>query len=276
MINNLSDRTTLNNGIKMPWLGLGVYRMQDGQEVKNAIRTALEIGYRSIDTAAFYQNEAGVGQAIRESGLPREQIFLTTKVWNSDVRQNGVLQAFDESLRRFELEYVDLYLIHWPVPGAYLAAWKDLEKIYASGRAKAIGVSNFLVHHLDVLLQDCQIIPAVNQVEFHPYLVQPELLRYCHDRRIQVEAWAPLMRGRVLAEPTILNLAEKYHKTPAQNVLRWDIQHGVATIPKSTHPGRMAENAQVFDFELAAEEMMAIDALDRGQRTGPHPDQVDF
>jgi methylglyoxal/glyoxal reductase len=276
MINQISDRVQLNNGSKMPWLGLGVFRVADGLEVENAVRAALETGYRSIDTAAFYGNESGIGKAIRESGIPRQELFLTTKVWNADQRARRVLEAIDESLERLGTDYVDLYLIHWPVPGFYQEAWKGLEKIYASGRAKAIGVSNFLVHHLEDLLPECQIIPAVNQVEFHPRLVQPKLLDFCQRHQIQVEAWAPLMRGQIFMEDTVQKLAAKYRRTPAQVILRWDLQHQVVTIPKSTRPSRIAENSQIFDFELSEEEMRALDGLDQGKRIGPHPDQVNF
>lgn len=275
-INHISNRVKLNNGSEMPWLGLGVYRMTDEPQTESAIQTALEIGYRSIDTAAFYKNETSVGKAIRASGIPRRLLFLTTKVWNSDLRQQRVLAAFEKSLERLGVDYIDLYLIHWPVPGFYQQAWKDLETIYASGRAKAIGVSNFLPHHLDTLLEDASVVPAVNQVEFHPYLVQPELLEYCRRKQIRVEAWAPLMRGQVFTNPTIRRLAEKYQRTPAQIILRWDLQHGVVTIPKSVQPERLAENAHIFDFELSAEDIRAIDSLDNDKRSGPHPDEIDF
>jgi methylglyoxal/glyoxal reductase len=276
MINHIRDRVQLNNGSQMPWLGLGVFRMTDEKETELAIRAALEIGYRSIDTATIYKNETSVGRAIRASGVPRQSIFLTTKVWNSDLRQQRVLAAFEESLARLAVDYIDLYLIHWPVSGYYQPAWKELEKIYASGRAKAIGVSNFTVHHLEDLLSECQIVPVVNQVEFHPRLFQPKLLDFCQRHHIQVEAWAPLMRGQIFTEDTVQKLAAKYRRTPAQVILRWDLQHQVVTIPKSTHPSRIAENAQIFDFELSEEEMCALDGLDQGKRIGPHPDQVNF
>lgn len=276
MIGSIKDSTRLNNGLDMPWLGFGVFKIKDGQEVENAVRQALEIGYRSIDTAAVYGNERGVGKALRESGIPREEIFLTTKVWNDDLRAKRTGEAFEESLQRLGTEYVDLYLIHWPVKGYYHEAWQVLEEIYQSGRAKAIGVSNFMVYHLEDLLRHSQIVPAVNQAEFHPRLVQPGLLRFCQDHKIQVEAWSPLMRGQIADEPRIQELAAKYHKTPAQVVLRWDLQHEVVTIPKSTHADRIAENAQIFDFELSREDMNALDALDEGKRTGPDPNNFDF
>jgi diketogulonate reductase-like aldo/keto reductase len=276
MIGSIKDSTRLNNGLDMPWLGFGVFKIKDGEEVENAVRQALEIGYRSVDTAAVYGNERGVGQALRESAVPREEIFLTTKVWNDDLRAKRTGEAFEESLQRLGTEYVDLYLIHWPVKGYYRDAWQVLEEIYQSGRAKAIGVSNFMVYHLEDLLRHSQIVPAVNQVEFHPRLVQPELLKFCQDHKIQVEAWSPLMRGQIADEPRIQELAAKYHRTPAQVVLRWDLQHEVVTIPKSTHASRIAENAQIFDFELSQEDMNALDALDEGKRTGPDPNNFDF
>ena len=276
MINSIKDCTQLNNGFKMPWLGFGVFQINDGQEVAQAVGNALEIGYRSIDTAAVYKNERGVGKAIRESGIPREDIFLTTKVWNDAMRAKRTLAAFEESLARLETDYVDLYLVHWPVEGCYQETWQDMEKIYQSGRAKAIGVSNFLIHHLEDILRDSQIIPSVNQVEFHPFLVQSELLTFCQKHKIQVEAWSPLMQGQIVNEQAVQKLAEKYQKTPAQIVLRWDLQHEVVTIPKSTHSNRITENAQIFDFELSQEDMDILDSLDEGKRVGPDPDNFDF
>jgi len=250
MIKNLKDCALLNNGLKMPWLGFGVYQIKDGREVEEAVRCALEKGYRSIDTASVYGNELGVGQTIRDSGIPRGDIFLTTKVWNDDQRAKRTLAAFEESLKRLQTDYVDLYLIHWPVKDCYLETWRVLEEIYASGRAKAIGVSNFLIHHLEDVLREGKVAPAVNQIEFHPYLVQPELRRFCQSRKIQVEAWSPLMQGHVAAVPAIQELAKRHGKSPAQIVLRWDLQHGVVTIPTSARPERIAENTGIFGVEL--------------------------
>ncbi|WP_297990720.1 aldo/keto reductase [uncultured Anoxybacillus sp.] len=274
---HVQDGATLHNGVRMPWLGLGVYKVEEGDEVKRAVRTALEVGYRHVDTAAFYQNEEGVGQAIRESGIPRDQIFVTTKVWNSDQGYESTLKAFDTSLKKLGLDYIDLYLVHWPVKGKYKETYKALEKLYKDGFVRAIGVSNFQIHHLEDVLADCEIKPMVNQVEFHPRLTQKPLLAFCKQHHIQLEAWSPLMRGgELLNEPTLVNIAKKYDKTPAQVILRWDLQHEVVTIPKSVTPERIAQNANIFDFTLTKEEMDAIDALNENRRIGPDPDHFDF
>jgi diketogulonate reductase-like aldo/keto reductase len=276
MPGSIRDRVTLNNGTGIPLLGLGVFGLDDGSEVRGTVLHAFELGYRSIDTASIYKNERGVGRAIRESGVPREEIFLTTKVWNDDQRNERTLAAFEDSLERLQAEYVDLYLVHWPVEGRYKQTWRDMERIYRSGRAKAIGVSNFNERHLEDLLSDSEIVPTVNQVEFHPRLVQPSLLDYCRRHDIQVEAWSPLMHGQPVKEPAVIEVAEKYSRTPAQIVLRWDLQHGVVTIPKSGNPERLAENARIFDFELSREDMSRLDALDEGKRVGADPDAFDF
>ncbi len=275
-ITSIADCATLNNGVKMPWLGLGVFLVNEGQEVENAVRWALEAGYRSIDTAAIYGNERGVGNALRASGIPRDEVFLTTKVWNDDLRAGRTTQAFQESLDRLGVDYVDLYLIHWPVKGRYIEAWEALEDIYRSGRARAIGVSNFLVHHLRDLLAHAAVVPAVDQVEFHPCLLQPDLLRFCKEHGIQLEAWSPLMHGRVFDLPVVRRLAQKHGKTAAQIVLRWDLQHEVVTIPKSVRKDRIISNAQIFDFELSDEDMVALDTLDEGRRVGSDPDNFAF
>lgn len=276
MIKDINDYTTLNNGVKMPWLGFGVYLMDDGAKVENAIHKAFEVGYRSVDTASFYKNEKGVGRAIRDSGIPREELFLTTKVWNEDLRQKRVKAALEESLALLDLEYVDLYLVHWPVKNCYLDAWKEMEEIYQSGRAKAIGVSNFTVNQLNEVLEICTVKPTVNQIEFHPKLVQPELMKFCKEIKIQFEAWSPLMQGQIMGLKVVNDLASKYGKSPAQIVLRWNLQHGVVTIPKSIKPHRITENAQLFDFEISNEDMTLLDSLDEGKRVGPDPNDFDF
>ncbi len=271
-MDSISSYTVLNNGVKMPWLGLGVYKSKEGEEVENAVKTALKIGYRSIDTAALYENERGVGKAIRDSGIPREEIFVTTKVWNDRHGYDSTLNAFEESRKKLGLEYIDLYLIHWPVPEKFKETWRALEKLYSDGLVRAIGVSNFQIHHLEELMESCEVKPAVNQVEFHPLLTQKKLLVFCKEHNIQMEAWAPLMRGGVLDAPIIKKIAEKYGKTPAQVVLRWDLQHGVVTIPKSVREERIKENSDIFDFQLTSEEMGQIDSLNQDKRTGPDPD----
>lgn len=276
MINSVNDFTVLNNGVKMPWLGFGVFKLEDGDEVESSVLRALEVGYRSIDTAAVYKNEKGVGTALKKSGISREEIFLTTKVWNEELRKKRVIEAFEESLERLGVDYVDLYLVHWPVENYYLDAWPEMEKIYQSGRAKAIGLSNFMIHHLEDILGICEVKPTVNQVEFHPWLIQPELLKYCQANQIQLEAWSPIIKGQVTEIPVIKELAQKYGKTPAQIALRWGIQHQVVVIPKSSNPHRIAENAQVFDFELTPADMDLLDELDCGKRVGPDPNNFDF
>lgn len=273
---NISSKVRLNNGVEMPWLGLGVFRAEDGKEVENAVLTALQHGYRSIDTAAVYQNERGVGLGLKKSGLPREEVFLTSKVWNSDQGYKTTIEAFEESLERLQTDYLDLYLIHWPKGQRSVESWKAMEELYEKGLIRAIGVSNFLVHHLKEFLPECKVVPAVNQVEFHPELIQPELLEYCKNKGIQPEAWSPIMKGKVLNIPVLRALAAKYGKTPVQIVLRWDIQKGVITIPKSVKPERIISNADIFDFELSDEDMAKIDRLDKNQRIGGHPDFIDF
>lgn len=271
-IKDVNSRTTLNNGTEMPVLGLGTYKADDGQEVKKAIKYAFDAGYRLIDTAAFYENEEGVGEAIRNSGLSREEIFVTTKVWNDDHGYQNTLDAFEVSRKKLGLDYVDLYLIHWPVPGKYTETWKALEKLYKDGKVKAIGISNFLEHHIEELLKQAEVVPAVIQNEFHPRLVQQSLVDFCREKGIQYQAYSPLMRGELLDNDLMRELAEKHDKTVAQIIIRWDLQKGISTIPKSVHKERIEENADVFDFELSRKEMEQIDSLDRNERKGAHPD----
>ncbi len=266
----------LHNGMDIPQLGMGVWRSEPGAETEQAVHWALDIGYRHIDTAAIYQNEADVGKAVAASGVPREQVFVTTKVWNTDQGYDTTLQAFQTSLDKLGMEYVDLFLIHWPVKGKFKETWRALEQIYGEGRAKAIGVSNFLVHHLNDLLGSAKVKPMVNQVEFHPRLQQPELLAFDQKNDIAHEAWAPIMKGRVNNVPEIQAIAKAHGKTPVQVTIRWELQKGVVTIPKSVHQERIASNADVFGFELSASEMATIDGLDREERIGPHPDEIDF
>ena len=273
VVMNLTDCVTLHNGVNMPLFGLGVYKAEEGEEVERAVKAAIVHGYRSIDTAAFYGNETGVGKAIRESGVPREEVFVTTKVWNDRQGYESTLKAFEESRRKLGFDVVDLYLIHWPVSGKYKDTWRALEKLYDDGKVRAIGVSNFQIHHLEDLMADAKVKPMVNQIELHPRLTQKPLLQFCRQHDIYVEAWSPLAKGRLLDDPTIGKLAEKHGKTPAQIILRWDLQQGIITIPKSVHEERIKENADVFDFELSEQDMAEIDALNRDERTGPDPDK---
>ncbi|TWK45180.1 MULTISPECIES: aldo/keto reductase [Bacillus] len=279
-VKNLQDRITLNNGTDMPWFGLGVFKVEEGPELVQAVKTAIKHGYRSIDTAAIYGNEEGVGQGIREglkeAGISREDLFVTSKVWNDDLGYDETIAAYEASLEKLGLDYLDLYLIHWPVEGRYKAAWKALETLYEQGRVKAIGVSNFHVHHLEDLLKDAAVKPVIDQVEYHPRLTQKELQAFCRSHSIQLQAWSPLMQGQLLSHPLLKDIADKHGKTPAQVILRWDLQNGVITIPKSTKAERIAQNADVFDFELTLEEMKQIDGLNENTRVGPDPDNFDF
>lgn len=280
MPNHLQDTVTLNNGVQMPWFGLGVYKANEGSEVIHAVKTAITAGYRSVDTAAVYGNEEGVGQAVKEAmeenGLTRDQLFITSKVWNSEQGYETTLQAVDASLKRLDLDYIDLMLVHWPVKGKYKETWRALEHVYSEGRVKAIGVSNFQIHHLEDLLDGTKVVPTVNQVELHPELSQTELLEYCRNKGIQLEAWAPLGRGKFSDDVILNEIGRKYGKTVAQVILRWDLQLGVITIPKSVTDSRIIENADIFDFELSTEDMEAINGLNQNSRFGPDPDNFDF
>lgn len=271
-IAGINGKVKLNNGYEMPYFGLGVYKSKDGDEVKNAIHFALKAGYRHIDTASFYKNEEGVGEAIKESDIPREEIFVTSKVWNDDQGYEGTLKAIDESLAKLQMDYLDLYLIHWPVPDTLTETWRAMEEIYRSGKVKAIGLCNCVEHQMDEVIENGTIKPMLLQNEFHPKLVQQNMLDYCAERNIQYEGWSPLMRGQILDNEILKNIAEKYQKSTAQVVLRWDLQKGVITIPKSVHENRIKQNADIFDFELTKDEVQRIDALDNNERTGAHPD----
>ncbi|MFA6707188.1 MAG: aldo/keto reductase [Sphaerochaetaceae bacterium] len=274
-IQNLQDTVLLHNGVRMPGFGLGVFRVKDGDEVINSVRTALANGYRMIDTAAIYGNEQGVGQALRESGVPRNQVFVTSKVWNADQGYDSTLRAYDESLKRLDMEYLDLFLIHWPVKGKYVETWKALVQLYDDKRVRAIGVSNFHIHHLNDIMDATSVVPVIDQVELHPLLSQIELRAFCKEQAIQMEAWSPLMKGN-LDIPVLLDIAKHHKKTPAQVVLRWHIQHEIVVIPKSIHEQRIIENSLVFDFALTQEEMAQINALNQNQRFGSDPDNFNF
>jgi diketogulonate reductase-like aldo/keto reductase len=280
MAKNLQDTITLANGVKIPWLGLGVFKVKEGSEVVDAVRTAIKYGYRSIDTAAIYGNEEGVGQGIKEglqeAGIAREDLFVTSKVWNADQGYDSTLEAYQTSLKKLDLDYLDLYLIHWPVKGKYKDTWRALERIYHEGQVRAIGVSNFHVHHLKDVFQGSTIKPMINQVEFHPHLIQKELRAFCKEQGIQFEAWSPLMQGKLLDNPTLQGIADKYGKSIAQVIIRWDLQNDVVTIPKSIKEHRIIENSNVFDFELTKEDLEQIDALNQNQRVGSDPDNFNF
>ncbi|MFL6125908.1 aldo/keto reductase [Actinophytocola sp.] len=265
---------TLNNKVEMPQLGFGVFQVPD-DETEAAVTAAFEAGYRSIDTAKIYGNEAGVGAAIARSGIPRDELFITTKLWNGDQGYDSTLRAFDASLGRLGLEQLDLYLIHWPTPkrDRYVDTWRAFEKLLADGRVRAIGVSNFQPAHLRRLLDETDTVPAVNQIELHPYLTQEEVRAFDAEHGIATEAWSPLAKGGdLLKEPAVTSLATKYGRTAAQVVLRWHLQLGNVVIPKSATPSRIKENFEVFDFELTDEDVAALSSLDRGLRTGPDPD----
>jgi 2,5-diketo-D-gluconate reductase A len=268
---------TLNNGVIMPQLGFGVWQVPD-DEAQPAVEEALATGYRSIDTAKLYHNEEGVGRAVRASGVPRGELFLTTKLWNDEHDYDRALRAFDASLDRLGTDYVDLYLIHWPVPrqDKYLDAYKALEKVYADGRAKAIGVSNFDIEHLERLLGMATVVPAVNQVELHPRLAQADLRAFHARHGIATEAWSPLGQGQLLGDPVVAKVAAAHGRTPAQVILRWHLQNGVIAIPKSVTPSRIRENFAVFDFELSGEQMAIIDSLDSRGRIGPDPARMNW
>ncbi len=271
------DIVTLNNGLKMPQIGLGVWQVEDHQTGVDSVKKAIETGYRSIDTAMIYKNEEAVGQGIRESGVPREELFITTKVWNADQGYDSTLQALETSLEKLGLDYVDLYLIHWPMPekDKYIETYKALEKLYEDGKVKAIGVCNFEIEHLQRLMDECTVKPVLNQVECHPYFAQLELKEFCAKHDIFLEAWSPLMQGgEVLEDDIIRNIAEKYGKEPAQVVIRWHLQSGSIVIPKSVTPSRIESNFDVFDFALTADELKSINDLDRGERKGPHPNEM--
>ncbi|MCY8105093.1 MULTISPECIES: glyoxal/methylglyoxal reductase [Bacillus] len=276
MATSLKDTVKLHNGVEMPWFGLGVFKVENGSEATESVKAAIKNGYRSIDTAAVYKNEEGVGIGIKESGVAREELFITSKVWNEDQGYDTTLAAFEKSLERLQLDYLDLYLIHWPGKDKYKDTWRALEKLYKDGKIRAIGVSNFQVHHLEELLKDAEIKPMVNQVEFHPRLTQKELRDYCKAQGIQLEAWSPLMQGQLLDNDVLTQIAEKYNKSVAQVILRWDLQHEVVTIPKSIKEHRIIENADIFDFELSQEDMDKIDALNQDERVGPNPDELLF
>ncbi len=270
----LGSRVTLNDGNQMPVLGLGMWQAGSGKATRNAVAVALQIGYRLFDTAKLYGNERDLGVAVRESGIPRDEVFVTTKLWNNDQGYESTLRAFEKSRHELGLDYVDLYLIHWPVPGLRHESWKALLKIHDDGLARSVGVSNYTIRHLQELLPATPIPPAVNQVEFHPFLYQKELLDFCGKHKIQLEAYSPLTRGHRLNHPVMIQVAAKYARTPAQVLIRWSLQHGLVVIPKSIRPDRIRENAGVFDFELKREDMERLDSLDESSHVAWNPEDL--
>lgn len=273
---SLDTTVALHGTVQIPLLGFGTYKVKDGEDVKQAVATALDLGYRHIDTATLYRNEEGVGRAVAASGIDRSEIFVTTKVWNSDQGFEPTLAANAASLERLGMDYVDLYLVHWPKPAHTVETWRAMEEIQATGKSRAIGVSNFLTHHLDLLLENANVVPSINQIQFNPHLQSPDLVEYCDERGIVIEAWGPLKQGLIMDDPELSAIAATHGATVAQVVLRWMLQRGVVAIPKSVTPSRIAENADLYGFELSADEISTINAMDRDDRVGPHPDLIEF
>jgi methylglyoxal/glyoxal reductase len=271
---SLDSTLPLNDGRKLPVLGLGVWQAGTGARVVRAVTAAIEAGYRLVDTAKLYGNEAEVGEAVRLGVVPREQMFVTTKLWNDDHGRDKARRAFDASLGRLGLDYVDLYLIHWPGAGKRTETWKALVEIAREGRCRSVGVSNFTIEHLEEVIQASDVVPAVNQVELHPFLFQRELMDYCRGHGIQVQAYSPLARANHLDDPALLALAQAHRRSVAQVMLRWSLQHGLSAIPKSTTPERIRENASIFDFELSSAEMARLDSLGSGSRVAWDPTSV--
>lgn len=280
---SLKDNYILANGLEIPCVGFGTWQTPDGEVAINSVMTALEAGYRHIDTAAVYKNEVGVGEAISRSGIAREEIFVTSKVWNSDRGYKTTLDAFDATMERLGLDYLDLYLIHWPANATQfenwdeinLETWRAMTKLYKDGRIKAIGLSNFLPHHIESLM-NTEVKPMVNQIEFHPGFMQKETVDYCKDKGIIVEAWSPLGCGRMLSNETLTEIAAKYNRSVAQLCIRWCLQNGVLPLPKSVTPSRIIENTAVFDFEISEEDMNRINAMEYCGGSGHNPDTVSF
>lgn len=270
----IDTKVKLYNGVEMPMFGLGTFQMMDGKETQQAVLSALEAGYRLIDTAQMYGNEEDVGIALRESKIPREEVFITTKLWNSEHGYQKALDACEESLEKLGLSYVDLYLIHWPVQKLRNETWKAMQTLLKEGKCRVIGVSNYMIQHLNDLLANSKMVPAVNQVEFSPYLYLKDLMEFCRSHKIQLEAYSPLTKGHKLYDPKLIAIAKKYSKTAAQILIRWVLQKDVVVIPKSSHPDRIMENADVFDFEISSADMKLLDSLNQNLRTSWDPTTI--
>ncbi|WP_432739594.1 aldo/keto reductase [Ligilactobacillus agilis] len=279
MINSLADTVTLNNQVKMPGLGLGVFQIPN-EQVSQVVKDAIISGYRAIDTAAIYRNEAGTGAGIKAglaaTGLSRQDLFITSKVWNNHLSYDETVAAFNDSLAKLGLDYLDLYLIHWPGKAAFKEAWLALEDLYKAGKIRAIGVSNFQIHHLKELAEFATVTPVLNQIELHPKLTQTQLRDYLASKNIKVQAWSPLMQGKLLTDPALTAIAAKHKKSVAQVILRWDLQQGILLNVKSVHKERMLQNADLFDFELDEDDLQTINKLNENLRVGPNPDEFDF
>jgi len=269
---NISATVTLNNKIQIPQLGLGVYKSTEGEEAYNSVRWAIEAGYRHIDTAKAYKNEASVGRAVRDCGIPRSEIFITTKLWTGDMREDRQEEGFYESLTKLDVEYIDLYLIHWAVKDKYVESWKIMEGLYKKGLIRAIGVCNFNPHHIDTLMETAEFTPVINQIELHPLLSQVPVSNYCSTKGIAVEAWSPLARGRLVDHPFLTAMGASREKSAAQIILRWHLQHGRIVIPKSVHKDRIISNMDLYDFSLSDTEMGEIDALNQNMRFDHDPE----
>jgi diketogulonate reductase-like aldo/keto reductase len=271
---NIKSKLKLNNNTEIPVFGLGVYQAETGEETQNAVMNALEAGYRHFDTAKIYRNEDDVGIAVRNSSIPRQELFITTKLWNSDHGYNSTINACENSLKKLGLDYLDLYLIHWPVPGLRNETWTAMEKLYNDGKCRAIGVSNYMVRHLEELFGFCNVPPAVNQVEFSPFLYQKELLQFCRTKGIEIEAYSPLTKGLKLDDPTLGKIASRYGKSTAQILIRWCLEHKLIVIPKSVNKKRIIENANVFDFSFSPDDMAVLDSLNENLHTGWDPSRA--
>ena len=273
---SIETTVSLHGNVDIPLLGFGTFRVKEGQDVEQAVATALDLGYRHIDTAMVYRNEEGVGRAVAASGIDRSEIFVTTKVWNSDQGYEPTLAGIDASLERLGMDYVDLYLVHWPKPEHTVETWRAMEEVQAIDKARAIGVSNFLMHHLDLLIENANVLPSINQIQFHPHLQSPDLVEYCDERGIVIEAWGPLKQGLIMDDPELSAIAAARGVTVPQVVLRWMLQRRIVAIPKSVTPSRIAENTDLYGFELSAGEIATINAMNRDDRVGQHPDHIDF